>query len=836
MRSKKIPIEGMHCAACALSIENALRSLDGVSGAEVSFASESAVVTYDESKVRLRDIIAQIRKAGYDVKKERVRLRIKGMHCAACVQVVEKALLSVDGVLSVEVNLGTESATVTYTHPAKLSDLKRAVKEAGYNVAGEYSEEETAKVLRRQKFLFMFILTLSIPLILGSMSFLPISTPEVLRNPFVLFVLATPIQFLGGYRYYKGSYYSLKNKVANMDVLIAMGTSTAYFYSVLATFVTHGPLYYDTAAMIIIFVSLGKLLEDAAKKRTGESVRLLMQLQAKTATVLRNGAEVEVPVEEVVVGDLLVVRPGEKIPVDGVVREGHSTVDESMMTGESMPIEKKPGDAVIGSTINLNGLLMVEARKVGRDTVLSHIIRLVEEAQSSKAPMQRLADKVASIFVPLVLLIAFSSFIYWVFVGQKSPTFALLVMVAVLVISCPCALGLATPTAIVVGMGKGAENGILIKNGEALEKACKVNVVVLDKTGTITKGKPEVTDIVGDVLETAAAIEKGSEHPIAEAILKKAMELGVNVPKTEDFRAYPGKGVVAKLNGRTVAVGNKKMMEDAELSEWIEMEAKRLEEEGKTVLFVAENGRVKGLIALADTLREHSADAVRELKSMGLEVVMMTGDNPRTAWAVARQVGIERVLSDVLPEDKTREVKRLQDEGLIVAMVGDGVNDAPALAQADLGIAVGSGTDVAIETGDIVLVKRDLRDVVSAIKLSRKTVSKIKQNLFWAFIYNLAAIPLAAGALYPLLLPPAVAAAIMSMSSVTVVSNSLLLKRINLKRKEVEALRKAVDPVCKMEVDTEKAKWKSTYKGKTYYFCAPGCKKAFDEDPEKYVK
>ncbi|MEM2156915.1 MAG: heavy metal translocating P-type ATPase [Candidatus Jordarchaeales archaeon] len=790
MKSEKIPIEGMHCSACAISIENALRSMNGVFNAEVNFASESAIITYDESKVKLRDIITQIRKAGYDVKKERVRLKIKGMHCAACVQAIEKALLSVEGVLSAEANLGTESAVVTYTHPADLSGLKRAVKEAGYSVVSEFSEEEAAKVLKKQKLLFMFILALAVPLVIGSMDFLPISTPEVLSNPFILFTLATPIQFLGGYRYYKGSYYSLKSKVANMDVLIAMGTSAAYFYSVLATFITHGPLYYDTAALIIVFVSLGKLLEDVAKKRTGESVKRLMQLQAKTATVLRNGTEVEVPVEEVAVGDLLVVRPGEKIPVDGVIKEGHSTVDESMITGESMPVEKKPGDPVIGSTINLDGFLVVEAQKVGKDTVLSHIISLVEEAQGSKAPMQRLADKVASIFVPTVLVIAFSSFLYWVSVGQKSLSFALLVMVAVLVISCPCALGLATPTAIVVGMGKGAENGILIKNGEALEKACRVNVVVLDKTGTITKGKPEVTDVVGDVLELAAAVEKGSEHPLAEAILKKAMELGVNIPKVEDFRAYPGKGVVARLNGKIVAVGNRKIMEGAELDEWVEREAKRLEEEGKTVLFVSENDQVKGLIALADTLREHSADAVQELKSMGLEVVMLTGDNQRTAWAVAKQVGIERVLSDVLPDDKSREVKRLQGEGFIVAMVGDGVNDAPALAQADLGIAMGSGTDVAIETGDIVLVKRDLRDVVSAIKLSRKTVSKIKQNLFWAFIYNLAAIPIAAGILYPLLLPPAVAAAIMSISSVTVVSNSLLLKRTNLKKEELKEKRR----------------------------------------------
>ncbi|MEM1659159.1 MAG: heavy metal translocating P-type ATPase [Candidatus Jordarchaeales archaeon] len=782
MRNEKIFIEGMHCAACALSVENALRSMDGVHSVEVSFVEGRAAVTYDESKVNLRDIVAQIRKAGYDVRKEKARLKIRGMHCAACVKAVEGALLSVEGVLSAEVNLGTESATVVYTYPAKLSDLRRAVKKAGYSVVEEYSEEEAAKALKMQKVTFAFIFALTIPLVIGSTDFLPFQPPEMLSSPLVLFLLATLVQSIGGYRYYKGSYYSLKNRSANMDVLIAMGTSVAYFHSVLATFVTHGPIYYDTAALIIVFVSLGKLLEGAAKRRTGESVKKLMQLQAEKAVVLRDGAEVEVLVEEVAVGDLLVVRPGEKIPVDGVVRDGYSSVDESMITGESMPAEKKPGDHVIGSTINLDGVLIVEALKVGRDTMLSRIINLVEEAQSSKAPVQRIADKVASVFVPLVLLAALSSFLYWVFIGGKSLNFALLIVVAVLVISCPCALGLATPTAIVVGMGKGAENGILIKSGEALEKACKVNFVIFDKTGTLTKGKPEVTDVVGDVLEIAAAAERGSEHPLAKAIVDKAAREGVNVPEAKEFKAYPGRGVVAKVNGKTVVVGNRKMLEGVELNEWLEREAEKLESEGKTVLFVAEDGQVKGLIALADTLLEHAAEAVRELKFMGLKVAMLTGDNRRAALAVARQVGIEHVLSEVLPEDKAREVKRLQDEGFVVAMVGDGVNDAPALAQADLGIAVGSGTDIAIETGDIVLVKRDLRGVVAAVRLSRKTVSKVKQNLFWAFIYNVAAIPIAAGVLYPLLLPPVLAAAIMSLSSVTVVFNSLLLKKANLKK------------------------------------------------------
>ncbi|MHA1263494.1 MAG: copper-translocating P-type ATPase, partial [Candidatus Freyarchaeota archaeon] len=468
------------------------------------------------------------------------------------------------------------------------------------------------------------------------------------------------------------------------------------------------------------------------------------------------------------------------------MREGHSTVDESMITGEPMPVEKKAGDQVIGSTINKNGFLRVEAQKVGRDTMLSQIIRMVEEAQGSKAPIQSLADKVASVFVPLVILAALGAFLYWVTIGQKDALFSMLVLVAVLVISCPCALGLATPTAIMVGTGLGAESGILIKGGEALERAYKIDTVVLDKTGTITKGEPEVTDVVGDVLEIAAAAEKNSEHPLAEAIVRKAEELGVQIPEVEDFYAYPGKGVRAKLDGMEILVGNKKLVKEKGLRNSFEKESQKLESMGKTVLFVAGNGEVKGLIAIADTLMEHSIEAVHELKSMNLEVVMLTGDNRRTAQAIAKQVGIDRVLYEVLPDDKAKEVKKLQDEGRVVAMVGDGINDAPALAQADVGIAIGSGTDVAIETGDIVLIKHDLRDIAAAIRLSRKTVNKIKQNLFWAFIYNIIAIPVAAGVFYPVLLPPALAAAAMAMSSVTVVTNSLLLKRFNPKKRETK--------------------------------------------------
>ncbi|MEX2725412.1 MAG: heavy metal translocating P-type ATPase [Candidatus Freyarchaeota archaeon] len=787
MRKEKIPIQGMHCATCAGTIEKALYELEGVSKADVSLGSESATVVFDENKVTLSSIHNQITRSGYDVKREKVRLKIAGMHCATCVQAVEKALLNVEGVLSAEVSLGSESAIVTYTSPATISDMKKAVKEAGYRVVDEYSEKAAAKELTKQKRIFIFILLLTIPVALGSMAdLLPFPVPEIMRNPILLFLLATPVQFVGGYQFYRGSYYSLKNKTANMDVLIAMGTSVAYFYSVFATFIIPGQLYYDTSCFILLFISLGKLLEAIAKGRTSEAVKKLVQLQAKTATVVRDGKEVEVPIDEVVVGDILVIKPGEKIPVDGVVVEGYSTVDESMITGEPIPVEKNKGDPVIGSTINKNGYLRVEAKKVGKDTMLSQIIRMVEEAQGSKAPIQSLADKVASIFVPSVILLALGAFLYWVTIGQKSTLFSMLILVAILVISCPCALGLATPTAIMVGTGKGAEAGILIKGGEALEKAYKIDTVVLDKTGTITKGEPEVTDIVGDVLEIAAAVEKNSEHPLAEAIVRKAEEKGIKIPEVKDFYEYPGKGVKAKLNGMEILVGNKKLVKDEKLRNSYEKQARKLEEMGKTVLFVAENGEVKGLIAIADTLMENSMEAIQELKNMNLEVVMITGDNQKTAQAIASQVGIDRVLAEVLPENKAKEVKKLQGEGKTVAMVGDGINDAPALAQADVGIAIGSGTDVAIETGDIVLIKHDLRDIASAISLSKKTVTKIKQNLFWAFIYNIIAIPIAAGVLYPLLLPPALAAAAMAMSSVTVVTNSLLLKRFNPQKRKIK--------------------------------------------------
>ncbi len=615
------------------------------------------------------------------------------------------------------------------------------------------------------------------------------------RKNIWLFLFATPVQFGAGWRYYKGTFDALKVGTANMDTLIAMGTSAAWGYSTIITFFPdifeETEVFFDTAAAIITLILIGKLLEDISKGRASEALIKLMDLQPKMAHVIRDEEEVEIPVELVEAGDIVVVRPGEKIPVDGVVIEGHSSVDESMITGESIPVEKKPSDEVIGATLNKVGLLKFKATKVGSDTTLSQIINLVEEAQLSKAPMQRLADYISARFVPSVILIALVSFSLWYFIGDKSFTFSLAILIAVLIIACPCALGIATPTAIMVGTGKGAENGILIKGGEHLERTYKVQTIVFDKTGTLTKGEPSVTDVVPinsseeEILKLASMAEKGSEHPLGEAIVRGAKVKGLEIPDAESFEAVPGQGVRAVYDGKEILLGNRKLMENNSIPyEEIEEKIQALEKEGKTVMILTVNKTITGLIAVADTLKEYSKDAVKKLQEMGIEVIMLTGDNRRTAEAIAKKLGITKVLSEVLPQDKAKVIKKLQDEEKIVGMVGDGINDAPALAQADVGIAIGSGTDVAVETGDIILLKDDLRDVVAAIQLSKQTVRKFKQNLFWAFFYNVALIPLAAGILYPLLgilLDPIYAAAAMSSSSVTVVTNSLLLKRFTPK-------------------------------------------------------
>nr|WP_278287330.1 copper-translocating P-type ATPase [Caloranaerobacter ferrireducens] len=601
----------------------------------------------------------------------------------------------------------------------------------------------------------------------------------ILDNGYVQLALATPVQFIIGYRFYKGAYHSLKGGGANMDVLVALGTSSAYFYSLYNLIAGVREYYFEASAVIITLILLGKMLESIAKGRTSEAIKKLMNLQAKTAKVIRDGKELDIPIEEVVVGDTVIVRPGEKIPVDGIVIEGSSSVDESMLTGESIPVDKKEGDEVIGATINKHGTFKFKATKVGKDTVLSQIIKLVEEAQGSKAPVQRLADKVAGIFVPTVVGIAILTFIAWYFADGDFAN-ALINAVAVLVIACPCALGLATPTAIMVGTGKGAENGILIKGGEYLEKTHQINTLIFDKTGTITKGEPEVTDIISftnskeNILKFAAIAEKASEHPLGQAIVKKGEESGIKLIDPEKFNAIPGHGIFAVVEGKEIYLGNRKLMKDKNIDiEDIEDEIIKLENQGKTAMLLSVNGRIEGIIAVADTVKEHSKEAIKELKSMGIEVYMITGDNERTAKAIAKEVGIENVIAEVLPEHKAEKVEKLKAQGKKVGMVGDGINDAPALVAADIGFAIGTGTDVAIEAADITLMKGDLRDIVLAIRLSRKTMRTIKQNLFWAFFYNTAGIPLASLGF----LNPMIAGAAMAFSSVSVVSNSLRLKR-----------------------------------------------------------
>jgi Cu+-exporting ATPase len=739
---------------------------------------------------------------------------IMGMHCVNCAKTIENSLKNYDGIINANVNFASEKLYVDYdTDKIDVHKIIEAVKNTGYTAEEELKDSE--KMMREMeirdlKIKLIASLIFTIPVFFGSFSDIFPWVPEFFTEPYVLLVFTTPVQFWIGSRFYKGLFLSIKNKRPDMDTLIAVGTSAAYFYSAAVTifpsyFIQHGfqvQLYFDSAAVIVTLIILGRYLESIAKGKTSEAIKKLLKLQAKTARIIRNGKEIEIPVEEVKVNDIVVVRPGEKIPVDGIVTDGYSSIDESMISGESIPVEKKKGDNVIGATINKTGLLKFKATKVGKDTMLAQIVKIVEEAQGSKAPIQRLADTVALYFVPTVIVIALASSLTWYLAGSlilkgtpylasySSMTpflFSLTTFISVLIIACPCALGLATPTAIMVGTGKGAENGILIKNGESLERAYKMQTIVFDKTGTLTKGEPVVTDIIpikskeNEVLMSAAIAEEGSEHPLGEAIVKKAIEKGIKIPDARSFKAIPGHGVKASYGEKTILLGNRKLITDNKIEiKGIEEKITKLENEGKTAMIVALNNKIIGIIAVADTLKEYSKDAVKALQDMGKEVIMITGDNERTAKAIANQVGVDRVLAEVLPEDKVKEIKKLQDSGKIVGMVGDGINDAPALVQADIGIAIGSGTDVAIESGGIVLIKEDLRDVVTAIDLSKKTINKIKQNLFWAFFYNTTLIPVAAGLLYPflgILLNPMIAGGAMAFSSVSVVSNSLLMKR-----------------------------------------------------------
>ncbi len=785
-----IGITGMTCAACSARVERGLKDTPGVTDAAVNLATEKAVVSYDPEAVSLSDLVQRVEDIGYGVVRDRISLAVGGMTCAACSARIGTQLEKVPGVLSSHVNLATEKAVVEYLPDmASVSDFRRVIRDLGYTIiesgpgrdASDAEREAREAEIRKLKNRFIFSAVLTLPLVSMMLHDLGIHMPAWLMDMRLHFVLATMVQIVAGSTFYRGAYHSLRSGAANMDVLVSIGTTAAYLYSVASTFFIDGFIYYEAAAVILTLVLLGKLLEANAKGRTSEAIKKLMGLQPKTAHVIKNGEEVVVPIEELEVGDRIVVRPGEKIPVDGHMLEGFSSVDESMLTGESIPVDKHPGDEVVGATINLQGMIQMEATRVGRDTALAQIIRMVEEAQGSKAPIQRLADRVAGVFVPVVLLIALGTFAGWMLVSG-SFTDALIHATAVLVIACPCSLGLATPTAIMVGTGRGAESGILIKGGEYLEKAHSVNVVVLDKTGTLTRGQPELTGVwplsgdENELLRIAASAEQGSEHPLGQAIVAgaRARELKLDTP--QQFAAVAGHGIEAQINGRAVLLGNRKMMTEKNI-EYLPGEGLLTEAEnrGETAMLAAIDGKLAGVISVADTVKDTSRQAVAELKKMGMDVVMITGDNRRTAQAIGDLVGISHILAEVLPQDKAKEVEKLKGEGKVVAMVGDGINDAPALATADLGLAIGTGTDVAIETAGITLMSGDLMGVVSAIRLSRRTMRTIRQNLFWAFFYNILGIPLAAAGY----LNPMIAGAAMAFSSVSVVTNSLLLKRYN---------------------------------------------------------
>jgi len=795
-KKAEIKISGMNCATCAVTIEESLSQIPDVVQARVNFGTDSAHVEFNPGKVTLATLAKAVSDAGYTVVNREVTIKVGGMMCATCVETIETVLRALPGVVAATVNLGTENAYITYNPSVSdISDFKAAIEDAGYQflgIAGEVSEEAERAARDadlHEKFMrFVIGFAVSIPLMLAMYVPLPITMQNL---AYLSLVIATPVFMYVAWPIFRAAGVALRNRSLSMDVMYAMGTGVAYAASVLGTFgivLTNEFMFYDTAIMLAAFLMLGRFLETRAKGRTSDAIRTLAGLRVKQATVLHNGKEADVALEEVIVGDQVIVKPGAKVPVDGTVETGRSYVDESMITGEPVPVAKESGSQVVGGTLNTNGVLTIRATKVGRDTMLAQIIKMVEDAQGSKPPVQRIADIAVSYFIPVVLLVASAAFLLWFFVFHSTLIFALSALISVLVVACPCALGLATPTAVTVGVGRGAELGILIRNGEALEVAEGVTTMVFDKTGTLTKGKPEVTDIVpfgipeDTLLAIAASVEKDSQHPLAEAIVRKANARTIRVEPVRDMDTIPGKGVAALYLDEQVLVGNRALLAEkgVAIPAAIEEQIATLEAMGKTTILVVTGGQPAGIIAVADTVKDTSKEAVARLKEMGLDVIMITGDNQRTADAVAKELGIGRVIAGVLPGDKETEVAALQQQGKVVAFAGDGINDAPALAKADVGIAIGSGTDVAIESGDIVLIRSDLMDAVAALQLSKKVMGRIRANIFWAFAYNAALIPVAAGVLYPsfgITFKPELAALAMAASSVTVVSLSLLLKK-----------------------------------------------------------
>ncbi|PEE69916.1 heavy metal translocating P-type ATPase [Bacillus thuringiensis] len=805
MNEKKeanLQISGMTCAACANRIEKGLKKVEGVHEANVNFALEKTKIMYDPTKTNPQQFKEKVESLGYGIVSDKAEFTVSGMTCATCANRVEKRLNKLDGVNKATVNFALESATVDFNpDEVNVNEMKSAITKLGYKLEVKPDDQDAStdhrlQEIERQKKKFIISFILSFPLLWAMVSHFSFTSfiylPDMLMNPWVQLALATPVQFIIGGQFYVGAYKALRNKSANMDVLVALGTSAAYFYSVYLSIQSIGSsehmtdLYFETSAVLITLIILGKLFEAKAKGRSSEAIKKLMGLQAKTATVVRDGTEIKILIEEVVAGDIVYVKPGEKIPVDGEIVEGKSAIDESMLTGESIPVDKSIGDVVMGSTINKNGFLKVKATKVGRDTALAQIIKVVEEAQGSKAPIQRVADQISGIFVPVVVVIAIITFAVWmIFVTPGDFGGALEKMIAVLVIACPCALGLATPTSIMAGSGRSAEYGILFKGGEHLEATHRLDTVILDKTGTVTNGKPVLTDIIvadgfheEEILRLVGAAEKNSEHPLAEAIVEGIKEKKIDIPSSETFEAIPGFGIESVVEGKQLLIGTRRLMKKFNIDiEEVSKSMEELEREGKTAMLIAIDKEYAGIVAVADTVKDTSKAAIARLKKMGLDVVMITGDNTQTAQAIAKQVGIDHVIAEVLPEGKAEEVKKLQANGKKVAMVGDGINDAPALATANIGMAIGTGTDVAMEAADITLIRGDLNSIADAIFMSKMTIRNIKQNLFWALAYNALGIPIAALGF----LAPWVAGAAMAFSSVSVVLNALRLQRVKLK-------------------------------------------------------